>query len=102
LKVVKIHSKQQLPNNFVYLIENYLVTNGIRFFICYQQDYTSKCKVIDSERKLFKNNHRRLIGSIAFPGELMSLYEYEKKKTPNSCLSKYDYFLLQINRYLTE
>jgi len=104
LDIIKINSRQKLENNFVNMIENYLVINEVRFFICYQQDASdiNKCKVIDYERKQFKKSHSRLIGSIAFPGELMNLYEYEKEKAKvqNICLSKYDYLLLQMNKYL--
>lgn len=104
LEIDKIYSKQKLPKDFIARLKNYLITNKIRFFICYQLDPLDidKYQIVNLERNQFKNNNSRTIGSIAFPGVLMGLYEYEKekKKSRNICLSKYNYLLKQIDKYL--
>lgn len=106
LEIVKIRSRQHLPINFIPLVENYLISKKVRFFICFEKvpSNISISEVIESERKQFMNNPNRFIRPIAFPGELMSLYEYEKEcaKAKGFYLSKYDYLLEQINKYLTE
>ena len=101
-KLERIWSKQEISDNFTVSIENYLVSNKIRFYICYAQDppnITKTC-IVASVREHFKNN-KGIIISYGFPGELMKLYEYEKEKAREKgfCLSKYDYFLKQISRY---
>jgi hypothetical protein len=106
LKIVKVRSQKPMQKDLVSLIEKYLIINRTKFFVCFAQDPLdiNKHQIIDSVREQFKVNNSRLIASIAFPGELMSLYEYEKGKTKerNICLSKYDYLLIQIKKYLIE
>ncbi len=103
LKIEKVRTKQEISSNIICSIENYLIKNKVHFFICYAQDPPdiTKNHIIDSVREDFKNNDNKFI-SIGFPGELISLYGYEREKAQNTCLSKYDYLLLQINKYLTE
>jgi len=102
LKIEKIRSKWSITNDFVASIENHLITNGVRFYICYTKDPpdTQKSLIIDSARNCFKNNNSKGI-AFGFPGELISLYEYEKEKALKEgvCLSKYDYLLMQIGSF---
>lgn len=100
-KIIRTFSRQDLSTNFMSLIEDYLVNNNVRFFICYQNNppYLNKDTIINSVRKKFKKNNSLKIGSVSFPGELMNLYEYEKTRENNFCLSKYDYLLIQINKF---
>jgi len=101
-KIEKIWSKQKVSENFIVSVENYLVSNRIRFYICYAKDPpdVTKTDIIESVREHFKDNKGKII-NFGFPGELMNLYEYEKEKARKKgiCLSKYDYLLMQISRF---
>lgn len=103
LKIEKIRSKWSITNNFVTSLERSLITNRVRFYICYTKDPPNiqESIIIANVREYFKNNSSKGI-VLGFPGELMSLYEYEKEKARKEgvCLSKYDYLLMQISSYL--
>lgn len=105
LKINKIRSKWSITNDFVNSIETYLITNKIHFYICFANDPPDKqlSHTIDYAREYFKKNKSISI-AFGFPGELMNLYEYEKEKVSKEghCLSKYDYLLMQINKYTLE
>ena len=63
--------------------------------------YITKASAVKSARERFQKNGVSLI-NFAFPGELMNLYEYEKEKAERKgiYLSKYDYLLMQINKFV--
>ncbi|MDO5666178.1 MAG: hypothetical protein Q4G63_13125 [Bacteroidia bacterium] len=105
LKIEKVRSKWVINNDFVSSIEANLIKNKIRFYICYTQDPSNiqKNQIITSAREHFKNSNWKII-NFGFPGELMNLYEYERKnaRKESICLSKYDYLLRQINRFIQD
>jgi hypothetical protein len=76
-----------------------LFARKVSFFICYHLDPSNvdKRDIINSQKEKFEKNSTRTI-CIAFPGELMSLYDYEKEKN-NNCFSSINYLLQQIENY---
>jgi hypothetical protein len=102
-KIKRIRSKQKVSDGFIAYMENYLISNKISFYICFENDPPgiTKDQVIKHVREYFKDNNGKLIG-FGFPGELMNLYEYEKGKARENgiFLSKYDYLLMQIDNIL--
>ena len=102
LKLDIVRSNWIITNDFITLIETYLIESRIQFYICYTQDPPNvpKSHIIASAREYFKNNDWKTI-NLGFPGELMDLYEYNRKKAKEKgvYLSKYDYLLMQINKF---
>lgn len=102
LKIEKVRSKWTITDSFVTSIETNLIKNKVCFYICYAHVPLDipKEHIIDYAREHFKKENWKYI-SFGFPGELMSLYEYEKLKAKEEgvCLSKYEYFLKQIKRF---
>lgn len=102
-KFDKLISKNELPEGFIDSIEVHLIKNSKRFFICFEKlpGYSESDSYKLVTKDLFRNNKSHMI-NLAFPGELMILYDYEKEdaNSQNCGLSRYRYLQEQIKKYL--
>jgi len=103
LKFDKLISKKELPKGFMDSIEVHLIKNNKRFFICFEKlpGYSESDSYKLVTKDLFKNNKSHMM-NLAFPGELMILYDFEKEEAnrPNCGLSRYRYLQEQIKKHL--
>lgn len=103
LKIEKVNTKWTHNNNFITLIEKQLIANDIQFYICFSKSPSeiNETAIIKSLRDYYKYNNGKII-SFSFPGELMNSYEYENNKASEMgvYLSKFDYLLIQIDKYI--
>ncbi|MBP6979001.1 MAG: hypothetical protein KBB71_11880 [Lentimicrobiaceae bacterium] len=101
MKFDKLISKKELPKNFMDSIEDHLIKNNKRFFICFEKlpgyNESDSYKIITKD--FYKNNKSHMI-NVAFPGELLLLHDYEKEEANSHCgLSKYRILKKQIKKY---
>ena len=103
LKFDKLISKKELSEGFIDSIEMHLIKNSKRFFICFEKlsGYSESDSYKLVTKDLFKNKKSHMM-NLAFPGELMILYDYEKEEAnrQNCELSRYRYLQEQIKKYL--
>jgi len=102
MKFDKLISKKKIPKTFINGIEVYLIKNNKRFFICYEKlpgySENDSYKIITKD---FYENNKSYMVNVAFPGELLLFYDYEKEEANSNCgLSKYRYLQEQIKKYL--
>ncbi|MGC1391377.1 MAG: hypothetical protein WA816_10100 [Bacteroidales bacterium] len=98
-----IRPKKELSKDFLDSIEVCLIKNNKRFLSCWANlpgcsDSTSYKIILKDLSE--KNGHIPV--NVAFPGELMILYDYEKKEAngQNCGLSRYRYLQEQMKKYL--
>lgn len=102
----KMWSNKEFPKELEQEIISYLKINLISFYICYEKPPSfskdESLKLI--KRDLFTKDKPTHIINIGFPGDLMSLYAYErdKAKEEGKCLSKYEYLITIINEYKSQ
>jgi hypothetical protein len=95
----KIICKQNLPISLTQNILNLLTKSKKPFFICYElprgKNDEEAYKIIS--KGLFEDKKAILI-NVAFPGDLMTLYDYEKKEENKrgKSLTKYEYLQRRI------
>ncbi|MGB3924009.1 MAG: hypothetical protein ACOXZQ_03060 [Bacteroidales bacterium] len=97
----RLISKKELSKSLLDSIETFLIKNSKRFFSCYVQlpgyDNSDSYKIIINN---LSENKEGLFVNAAFPGELMTFYNYEVVEKRHGKLSKYRYLQKQIKRYL--
>jgi len=104
LEIVRTFQVRDASDESLRKIEAFLVCEKVHFFICIDNNppVVEKSVNVNYIRSIFKEYSYRYIFSVGFPGELMFDYEYDQEKKENGGvkLSKYDYLLTQIKRYL--
>jgi hypothetical protein len=107
LEIERVRNRNEvMPNSLIPALESSLIANGVRFFICYGISTTpgvSRESVINYARdRLRENNSAYLTFPFGFNGELIGYYERERERLEMEgiYLSKYDYLLMQIDKYL--
>ena len=84
-------------------IEVLLIKNNKRFFLCFEKlsGYSESDSYKLITKDLYGNNKSHMM-NVAFPGELMILYDHEKEEAnrQNCGLSRYRYLQEQIKKYL--
>lgn len=102
----KIRSNKELPKEFGQEVLSYLKINHISFHICYEKPsgLSTEESLVLIKRDLFTEDNLTHIINIGFPGDLMSLYVYERDKAKGEglCLSKYDYLISMIDKYKSQ
>jgi hypothetical protein len=101
LKLDKLISNKSFSNGFMDSVENYIIKNKKHFFICIEKisgnDEVDYYKIAKSDLFVDEKSH---IINVAFPGELMIFYDYDRSNSKNCMLSKYKYLQEQIKKYL--
>lgn len=104
LKIVNCFTRINISDEHFRLIESYLTHKKVCFFKCIinSPKITDRSVVVNDLRCHYKMNPDEFFVAVGFPGELLFDYEYEQEKKENGGvkLSKYDYLLTQIKRYL--
>ena len=84
-------------------MENALIRSKTSFYICHRADMSEEEKehMLQIEREEFKKSNCRIVSYIAFPGDLLKLYEAERQRLATSLvhLNKYEYLLSQLQLY---
>lgn len=98
-KVHKINSSKFMADSLKTDITACVISSKNAFFICYQSPYNPQ----DAERiktELQSEKKKRFLISLAFPGNLMTLYNYElsQRIKEGGSLSKYEYLKTQMKK----
>lgn len=104
IRINKICSKKEIPMELKKEIESYLIVDSVSFYICYEKPSGfKKSDAIELIRKdLHAKNKTTYLINVGFPGNLMTLYKYERDRLENQgvTLSKYEYLKHQIDSFL--
>jgi hypothetical protein len=103
LKIRKILTKKDLPNNLMNDLESFLISNNISFFICtHPLPGKSQCEAYKLVAGSFHKQEEHIIGSVSFPvGEWFYLqYDRYLEENPENPLSIFEYLQQQIDKYL--
>jgi len=101
LKFRKMSSNKKISEDLINKVIKNLVETNKHFFICFEKLQGMKnCEAITKD--LFDTNKKSIFINVAFPGELMSSYNYEMQieKKQGLNLSKYEYLQRRIKKYL--
>lgn len=104
LEIVNSFTKINISDEHFRLIESYLTREKVCFYNCIinSPKITDQSVLVNELRCHYKENPDLFLIAVGFPGDLLFDYEndQEKKKNGSEKLSKYDYLLTQIKRYL--
>ena len=99
IKIRRVTSNPPFSESNVRKLENYLIKNDIRFFICFEKPYQDEKKSYNLIHTNDFVKENKYFMSVAFPIPLMDDYDLESKKNPQS---KLEYFKKRIKRYLSQ
>lgn len=98
-----IKAKSTIDDDIIREISSFITENEFHIYKCYEPiiGYSDKCSVKMIEDNLLPGDNGLYYNNIAFPGNLMLLYDKEKDKLINQGvnLSKIEYLKIQIARY---
>lgn len=105
LKFKKLISNKEVSKVLSDKVKSYLIKNKKHFFICFEKPkgFNNSDAYYLIKKENFDGNNKYHLINIGFPGDLMTFYNYEKEKANEQglTLSKYEYLLKQIKRYLS-
>ena len=101
IKLIRTRINGEIPDNFENDLEIFLIKNPIYFYICYSLDMGERKDIAYYRIVNSRTDYHITFG---FPGDLMSIYDYEREKLEKQgvFLSRYDYLRQQIKKYLKE
>lgn len=98
-KINRIWTKKAFSLDLVQLIEDYLITSGTHFSVCYFKDPPDITEelIVNGVREDFMENRYKNI-AVGFPGGLLSSYNLKKEEFVKKGihLSKFEYLMMQI------